>query len=81
LDIVQSQAGRLQQMSEELEAARMAINERKIIDRAKGVLMRHRGASEQEAYELLRKTAMSQNRRIKEVAEAVLAMSDILKPA
>jgi AmiR/NasT family two-component response regulator len=81
LDIVQSQAGRLQQMSEELDAARLAINERKIIDRAKGVLMRHRGASEQEAYELLRKTAMSQNRRIKEVAEAVLAMSDILKPA
>lgn len=81
LDIVQSQAGRLQQMSEELDAARLAINERKIIDRAKGILMRHRGASEQEAYELLRKTAMSQNRRIKEVAEAVLAMSDILKPA
>jgi AmiR/NasT family two-component response regulator len=81
LDIVQSQAGRLQQMSEELEAAKLAINERKIIDRAKGVLMTHRGASEQEAYELLRKTAMSQNRRIKEVAEAVLAMSDILKPA
>jgi hypothetical protein len=81
LDIVQSQAGRLQQMSEELDAARLAIKERKIIDRAKGILMRHRGASEQEAYELLRKTAMSQNRRIKEVAEAVLAMSDILKPA
>lgn len=81
LDIVQSQAGRLQQMSEELEAARMAINERKIIDRAKGILMAHRGASEQEAYDMLRKTAMSQNRRIKEVAEAVLAMSDFLKPA
>ena len=81
LDIVQSQAQHLQQMSEELEAARLAINERKIIDRAKGILMTHRGASEQEAYELLRKTAMSQNRRIKEVAEAVLAMSDILKPA
>jgi AmiR/NasT family two-component response regulator len=41
--------------------------------------MTHRGASEQEAYDLLRKTAMSQNRRIKEVAEAVLAMADILK--
>ena len=81
LDIVQSQAQHLQQMSEELEAARLAINERKVIDRAKGILMTHRGASEQEAYELLRKTAMSQNRRIKEVAEAVLAMSDILKPA
>ena len=81
LDIVQSQAGQLQQMSEELEAARMAINERKIIERAKGILMTHRGASEQEAYELLRKTAMTQNRRIKEVAETVLAMSDMLKPA
>ena len=68
-------------MSEEPDAARLAINERKIIDRAKGILMRHRGASEQEACEFLRKTAMSQKRCITEVAEAVLAMSNILKPS
>lgn len=79
LDLVQTQERRLHQMSEELEAARLAINERKLVDRAKGLLMTHRGVSEQEAYDLLRKTAMSQNRRLKEVAEAVLAMSDILK--
>jgi len=79
LDLVQTQEKRLHEITEELEAARLAINERKIIDRAKGLLMTHRGASEQEAYDLLRKTAMSQNRRIKEVAEAVLAMADILK--
>lgn len=81
LDIVQSQARHLQQMSEELEAARHAINERKVIDRAKGVLMTHRGVTEQEAYEMMRKMAMSQNRRVKEVAEAVLAMRDMLKPS
>ncbi|HEY8579266.1 MAG TPA: nitrate- and nitrite sensing domain-containing protein [Beijerinckiaceae bacterium] len=79
LDIVQSQADHLRQMSEELEAAKGAISERKTIDRAKGLLMTHRGLSEPQAYELLRKTAMSQNRRMKEVAEAVLSMADILK--
>lgn len=79
LDLVQTQAQHLHKMSEELEAARLAINERKVVDRAKGLLMTHRGVSEQEAYALLRKTAMSQNRRLKEVAEAVIAMSDILK--
>jgi AmiR/NasT family two-component response regulator len=79
LDLVQTQERRLHEITEELEAARLAMNERKIIDRAKALLMTHRGASEQEAYDLLRKTAMSQNRRIKEVAEAVLAMADILK--
>jgi AmiR/NasT family two-component response regulator len=79
LDLVESQAHHLRQMSEELEAAKGAINERKTIDRAKGLLMSHRGLSEPQAYEMLRKTAMSQNRRIKEVAEAVLSMADILK--
>ena len=78
VDLVQSQFRHLQQVTEELETARLAINERKIIDKAKGLLMTHRGLTEQQAYDLLRKTAMSQNRRIKEVADSIIAMADIL---
>jgi len=80
VDLVQTQFRHLQQVTEELETARLAINERKIIEKAKGLLMTHRGLNEQQAYDLLRKTAMSQNRRIKEVADSIIAMADILIP-
>lgn len=80
LELVQSQYHDLQRMNEELETARLAINERKVVERAKGLLMTHRNLTEQQAYDFLRKTAMSQNRRMKEVADAVLAMAEILSP-
>ncbi|MBA4328300.1 MAG: antitermination regulator [Polaromonas sp.] len=78
LELVQDQASRLQVMSDELETARASLNERKIVERAKGLLMAHRKLSEEEAYKMLRQTAMSQNRRLTDVAEAVLAMADYL---
>jgi AmiR/NasT family two-component response regulator len=49
-----------------------------VVERAKGLLMAHRKFSEEEAYKMLRQTAMSQNRRLTDVAEAVLAMADYL---
>ncbi|PWC32933.1 nitrate regulatory protein [Azospirillum sp. TSO35-2] len=79
LDVVQAQSQRLRDVSLELETARAALNERKVIDRAKGLLMSTRNLSEDEAYKLIRKTAMNQNKRIIEVAEAILSMSDILR--
>jgi hypothetical protein len=78
LELVQDQASRLQAMSDELETARASLNERKVVERAKGLLMAHRKLSEEEAYKMLRQTAMSQNRRLTDVAEAVLAMADYL---
>lgn len=81
LDMVQDQASRLQAMSDELETVRASLNERKLIERAKGLLMAHRKLSEDEAYKMLRQTAMSQNRRLTDVAQAVLAMADYLAPA
>ena len=65
-------------MSDELEAARSSLNERKLVERAKGLLMAHRNLSEEDAYKMLRQTTMSQNNRLKDVAEAVLAMADYL---
>ncbi|MDM0076421.1 nitrate- and nitrite sensing domain-containing protein [Variovorax sp. J2P1-59] len=78
LDMVQEQSHRLQAMSDELGTVRAALNERKLVERAKGLLMAHRRISEQEAHKMLRQTAMNQNRRLIDVAESVLAMAEYL---
>ncbi len=68
----------LRQMRTELAETRRALEERKVIDRAKGLLMKARGVSEDEAYALMRKTAMNQNRRVADVAEALVTASGLL---
>ena len=78
LGLVQEQARRLQAMGDELETVRAALNERKVVERAKGLLMASRKLSEGEAYNMLRQTAMSQNRKLLDVAETVLSMADFL---
>jgi hypothetical protein len=79
LDVVEAQSRRIDDISSQLESARVALTERKTIERAKGILMRSRRLSEKDAYTLLRQTAMSQNKRIFEVAEAIISMVDIFK--
>lgn len=78
VDVLHAQSRRLQAMTDELAAVRASLEERKLVERAKGVLMRHQGLAEDEAYRLLRQTAMNQGRRIVEVAEAALAMEAFL---
>ena len=63
----------------ELERAQAELDERKLIERAKGVLMRERGLSEQDAYGLMRKAAMNENRRVGEVAQSVLTAASLLR--
>ncbi|MEM7058823.1 MAG: ANTAR domain-containing protein [Pseudomonadota bacterium] len=62
----------------ELETTKAALAERKVIDRAKGLLMKARGLSEDEAYALLRKTAMDQSRKVADVARALVTAADLL---
>jgi hypothetical protein len=76
--MVQEQARRLQSMSDELDAVRTTLNERKVVERAKGLLMAHRHMSEDEAYKALRQMAMNQNRRLVDVAHNVLSLADVL---
>jgi hypothetical protein len=78
LGMVQEQSRRLQAMSDELDAVRATLNERKVVERAKGLLMAHRHMSEDEAYKALRQMAMNQNRRLIDVANAVLSLADVL---
>jgi AmiR/NasT family two-component response regulator len=80
LDMVQEQSQRLQAMSDELQTVRASLNERKVVERAKGLLMAHRRLSEDEAHKMLRQTAMNQKRRLVDVAESMLAMADYLPP-
>lgn len=68
----------MRQMQSELDAAKQALQDRKTIDRAKGILMRQRGMSEDDAYTLLRKTAMGQNRKVIDVAQALVTAADLL---
>ncbi|MEM8869247.1 MAG: ANTAR domain-containing protein [Pseudomonadota bacterium] len=65
-------------LTAELEATKAALSERKIVDRAKGLLMKRRSLSEEEAYALLRKTAMDQGKRVAEIAEALVTTADLL---
>ncbi len=81
MDLVQDQSQRLQAMQAELETVRATLTERKLLERAKGLLMARRQLSEGEAHKLLRQTAMNQNRRLADVAQAVLSMADLLPPA
>ncbi|RVD53860.1 ANTAR domain-containing protein, partial [Mesorhizobium sp. M2D.F.Ca.ET.140.01.1.1] len=56
------------------------LESRKVIDRAKGILMKSRGLSEEAAYMLLRKTAMNQNRKISDIAQSLVTAAGLLGP-
>ncbi|MFZ2101730.1 MAG: ANTAR domain-containing response regulator [Oricola sp.] len=78
LDMAISRFNAYSRMERELEDARNALQSRKVIDQAKGLLMRSRGIGEDEAYALLRKTAMNQNRKISDVAQSLVLAADML---
>lgn len=65
-------------MRTELAATKRALEERKTIDRAKGILMKARGLDEEGAYALLRKAAMDQGKKVIQVAEALVTASELL---
>ncbi|WP_290990480.1 ANTAR domain-containing response regulator [Hyphomicrobium sp.] len=80
LDMAISRFNAFSRMSRELDEARSELEKRKLVERAKGILMSTRGLSEQQAYALLRKTAMSQNRKISEIAESLITAAGLLAP-
>lgn len=67
-------------LQRELDEARTALEDRKLIDRAKAILMKQRQLSEADAYNLLRKTAMNQNRRIVDIAQSLITAAGLLDP-
>lgn len=64
-------------LKRELQETKTQLADRKVVDKAKGILMQRKGLSEDEAYQLLRKTAMSRNMRIADVARTLLALEGL----
>lgn len=79
LETAVARFGLLHQIRTELAATRAALEERKLIDRAKGIVMRSRGLSEDEAYALMRRAAMEKGRKIAEIASAIVTAAEVLK--
>jgi response regulator NasT len=79
LDLCISRFNAFARLEAELNRTRNALEERKVIDRAKGLLMKVKNLSEEEAYSLLRRTAMNENKKIVEVAQSVITASEIFK--
>lgn len=66
-------------LRDELDRTRQQLEDRKLIDRAKGILMKERGIGEDEAYAMMRSAAMSENLRIAEVAQSIITAARLLK--
>jgi two-component system, response regulator / RNA-binding antiterminator len=79
LDLCISRFNAFARLQDELDRAKDALQERKVIDRAKGVLMKAKKLTEEEAYGLLRKTAMNENKKIVDIAQSVLTAAELLK--
>ena len=80
LDMAISRFRAFNRLREELNAARSELEGRKIIDKAKAILIKTRGLDEDQAYALLRKTAMNQNRKITEIAQSLITAAGLLDP-
>ena len=79
LDLAIGRFHAFERIRAELETAQQALSDRKLVDRAKGILMKMKHIGEEEAYGLLRQTAMQQNMRIGKVAESVIATSSLFR--
>ena len=66
-------------MRAELATTKAALEERKVIDRAKGFVMRAKGLDEGAAYQLIRKAAMDQGKRVVDLAQSLVTAAELLK--
>ena len=69
-----------QSMQNHIKELKTSLADRKVIDRAKGLIMEQRNCSEDEAYRLLRTSAMNQNMRLAQLAQNILATASLLEP-
>ena len=78
LDMAVSRFNAFSRLQRELADAKSALEERKIVERAKGILMKMRGLSEEEAFTLLRQTAMNEKKKISDIAQSVVTAAGLL---
>ncbi len=78
LDVAIARFEALQSLRNELEDTQSQLADRKRIDRAKGILMKQKNLSEEDAYKWLRKMAMNENLKLAEVADQVIRAAKLL---
>jgi response regulator NasT len=78
LDMAVSRFKAFSRLQRELAEAKSALEERKLVERAKGILMKMRSLSEEEAFALLRQTAMNEKKKISEIAQSVVTAAGLL---
>jgi response regulator NasT len=66
-------------LRDELDRTKQQLEERKLVDRAKGILMKQRNMNEEEAYALMRKAAMNENIKLAEVAQSIITAAKLFK--
>lgn len=79
LDMTIRRFNAFNRLREELDRTKQALEDRKVIDKAKGILMKTHNLTEEGAYALLRKTAMNESRRVAEIAAALVVASKLLR--
>jgi response regulator NasT len=79
LDLCISRFNAFARLQDELERTKSALEDRKVIDRAKGILMKAKNLSEEDAYALMRKTAMNEKKKISEIAQSIITAAEMFK--
>jgi two-component system, response regulator / RNA-binding antiterminator len=79
LDLCVSRFNAFSRLQDELARAKSDLEDRKSIDRAKGILMKNKNLTEEQAYTALRSAAMREKKKIAEVARAIITAADLLK--
>jgi two-component system, response regulator / RNA-binding antiterminator len=79
LDLCISRFNAFARLQDELDRTKSALEDRKAIDRAKGILMKLKGLTEDEAYVLLRSTAMREKKKIGDIAQSIITAAELLK--
>jgi response regulator NasT len=79
LELTISRFKAFNQLRDELDRTKQQLEERKLVDRAKGILMKQRSMTEEEAYALMRKTAMNENLKLSDVAQSIITAAQLFK--
>ena len=78
MELVEQQSRQLQALDAELAGLRATLAERKLVERAKSLLMQHHAMSEPQAHKTLREMAMQQNKKLAEIADAMLSVAAVM---
>lgn len=79
IDMAEANYRNIRQLRDELEEAREALKARKVIERAKGLIMKEKGLDEAAAYQLLRSRAMQKGQRLVDVATTITEAAEVMK--